>query len=292
MEKKLKLEKVGGLKAQTKTNRLSKRSVSKVIDTNTKTPLKECLNLELLELKLALKNKKKFFLEHRKVLEKVLSKITSKRVKAGLLLFFYRVLNQKIVNGVAPITLYQFIDLQKLAQFCESHSFKYKKYTKFTGVPVKYEDKTGLKFTAVFFKTGKINLVGLQDDSPAHLDRICKILKVFEAPLFEGRPIFDVSNIRFANRVLSVKIPKLLNVSKLNYFNKVSYWRNIKYHSEAFPGAVFKFTEHQAKVIVFKTGSTIFTGITSKACLRDIATQFIQVLTEFITVQNSKAEEI
>ncbi len=202
----------------------------------------------------------------------------------GLKLLFYRVLRSQIVNGVCPVDTGSPLDITKLIEGCEKNKLNYKKYQKFTGLKVRF-DEPNVNFTALFFKSGKINCVGLKNDTEEYVNQILNTFKKYQMDLFDVQT-FTNSIKKIANRVLSIKIPSLIPLNKLIYFNELSNWRDIKYNSQSFPGVIFRNENFKSKVIFFRTGSSIFTGITSKVKKLLVLKSFLETLSAYLEYYN------
>ena len=204
-------------------------------------------------------------------------------------LLIYRLLNYKIVNGVAPLATGTSIDLNKIELACKKHKLSYLRYPKFSGLRVKFdyknEENIDLNFTGLFFKSGKINLIGLKEDTPEYLKSVTDLLSLYQVDMF-GAPILKNCTKRIANRVYSLKIPALIDLSQLHLFNRIKSWKNIKYNSEAFPGAVIKFNSFKSRALCFRTGSIIITGIVSTNCKKNVLLELIEIICEYLEVKN------
>lgn len=205
----------------------------------------------------------------------------SSDLKKGLELFIHRVLVAQVVNGVCPINVGMAISKEKVIAACVKHNLEHRICQKFSGLPVKF-DKDGVKFTATFFKSGKINVVGLSNDKPEYLNKVIQIIKEHQIDFF-GVPLMDNSTKRLANRVYAIKIPKLIDLSNLEIFNSLSTWKNIKYNSQTFPGVRLKFENFKSKALVFKTGSMILTGIISFDCKKKLLVELSSCLAEYLS---------
>lgn len=198
-------------------------------------------------------------------------------------LLINRYLNARIVNAVAPITTGEKIDHLRIIAACKKNDLPFIVHPKFSGLPVKFNTPK-IKFTAVFFKSGKVNIIGLGNDKPDHLNLVIEELSKYQLDFFET-PVFDNCTKRLANRVYAVSIPKIINLKELHLFNQVKEWKNIKYNSQSFPGVTIKFQNFKSKALFFKTGSVIFTGIISDNCKYSVLTQFIDTLIEYLELK-------
>lgn len=205
--------------------------------------------------------------------------------KLGLELFIFRLMTSKVVNGVAPISTGVIIDLDRVVNACVKNNLKYRVCSKFSGVPVKFREDD-LKFTATFFKSGKVNVVGLQNDEPSHLQRVVGVLQKYQIDFF-GFRVLASSTKRLANRVYAISIPKVLDLSNLQIFNTLSGWKNIKYNSQTFPGVRLKFENFRSKALLFKTGSIIVTGVISRHCKEQLLKELVLMLSEYLNVLNN-----
>ena len=212
-----------------------------------------------------------------------------KVIKLSLGLFTHRFMTYQIVNGVAPIKTGIRIDKNKVIEGCIKNNLNYRKHEKFSGIPVIFNEE-GIKFTAVFFKSGSINLIGLSGDSLDFLEKVIKILKKYELDLL-GTSIVQYATKRVSNRVYALSIPKTINLTYLHLFNELSIWKNIKYNSQSFPGVIQKFQSHKSKALFFKTGSVIVTGITSTLCKVDICKEMVNSLGEYLSLSLKNPEE-
>lgn len=208
----------------------------------------------------------------------------SEDIVNGLNLFVYRVLCAKVVNGVCPINIGVAISKEKVITACIKHNLPHRICQKFSGLPVKF-NKEGMRFTATFFKSGKINVVGLSNDRPEYVNKVVEIIKEYELDFF-GSHVMDQSTKRLANRVYAIKIPKLIDLSNLELFNELSTWKNIKYNSQTFPGVRLKFDNFKSKALVFKTGSMILTGIISVDCKKKLLVELLSCLAEYISCKS------
>ena len=179
----------------------------------------------------------------------------------GLRLLVHRINNANMVNAVIPIYCHQSLDREKIYQAAIKEGFAAKKHEKFTGVAVKCSSGS-FKFTAIYFNSGSINCVGVKDVSPEGIQRLIQTLKRYNKKLIEDYK--DLSyDFRIANRVLSLKIPLSLRLDHLHLLSREKYWREVKYQAQIFPGLISQKDGTKAKLLFFRTGSLIMTGIKS-----------------------------
>lgn len=269
-------EKSTSVKQNTSTKSQKKIKLDKKLPIYTKEEeiiLSENLNPEYLQ------NNQKIIGQVRSIAENY--SLTTEEKKALDLLTF-RFITANIVNAVAPITIGKPIDIKRVVETCKKHNLEYKLHSKFSGVPVRFVNN--ISFTAVFFKSGKINVIGLEEDTPEYLKEVVNVIAKYQDDFFEpGINVRDCPK-RLANRVYAVSIPKVIQLNKLRLFTQLKNWVNIKYCSQGFPGVTIKFTEYKSKILFFKTGSSIISGVTSEHCKEHILKEFITILCEYMAL--------
>jgi len=198
----------------------------------------------------------------------------------------------EVVNIVAPINILRAIDKDRIQTACIKHDLPYKRFPKFSGLPVTFHMNCGSTFTGIFFKTGKINIVGLKKGGLKGLDEVIAVLKRYEKDFFGETGVLDQSLRRIANRVYSLKISSFIDLSNLSLFCNLYDWRNIKYHGETFPGAVLKFEDILVKILFFKTGSMIAAGVSSTQVKIQLSKKIPLVLCDFIVAKRKLQEKV
>lgn len=210
----------------------------------------------------------------------------------GLALLSERILRSRPVNQVFTISLGSKINMNHVLENAKKHELDIKTYPKFTGVRLKIRQQLGeheLIYTLMFFRSGKINCLGIRKSEDAYVDSVKlhakKQIQNLVGPL-KNTPIAE--EFTLVNRVLSVKIPALINLKHLYLFNELKNWRNIKYNNQLFPGVIAKNEQSKVRINFFSTGSAIFTGVKDHERRLNSALGFIKLLQEYLVLLNRK----
>ena len=211
----------------------------------------------------------------------------SQEESKGLQLLAYRILVSKIVNGVQPIYLNCPLDMASVKAAAIQHGINVTSYPKFTGVKLRIDEieaqsQRRIKFTALIFKSGKVNCVGIKDNHPEYLQAVKRCFSKYQKLLMPQLKTFEMDTENLVNSVLSIKIPKAIPLNHLTLFNNLPEWRNIKYNSQLFPGAILKCEHSNAKIIFFTTGSSIYTGVSSGTRRKQLLKDFLSVLHAYL----------
>lgn len=193
----------------------------------------------------------------------------------------------KVVNTVCPLYIARKIDIVALYENALKNKMDVKKHSKFTGISIKHKYGDFL-FTAIYFKSGNINLVGMRTDDPSKIDEIIQFLrKNLSILINESIPESIDLKRKIANRVISSKIPSIIKLDHLHLLSKTSYWRYTKYHDAIFPGAILRNNLNKVTCLFFKSGAIILTGIINSKVLYETIIILIERLAQYLYIRNN-----
>ena len=156
---------------------------------------------------------------------------------------------------VASANLGLELDLFSLAQKMKEVEYEPEQ---FPGAILKFKEP---KATLLLFKNGKIVCVGCKrrDIIEKTVEKTIKMLTPYATKIItKKKPEIDITNI-----VASANLNMGLDLYKIAY--KV---RDVEYEPEQFPGAILKFKEPKASLLLFKNGKVICAGAKKKKRLR------------------------
>ena len=152
-----------------------------------------------------------------------------------------------ITNMVASANLGLELDLYSLAQKMKEVEYEPEQ---FPGAILKFKEP---KATLLLFKNGKIVCVGCKrrDIIEKTVEKTIKMLTPYATKIItKKKPEIDITNI-----VASANLNMGLDLYKIAY--KV---RDVEYEPEQLPGAILKFKDPKASLLLFKNGKVICAG--------------------------------
>ena len=154
----------------------------------------------------------------------------------------------KVTNMVASSNLGLELDLFLIATKIPQVEYEPEQ---FPGAILKFDDP---KATILLFKNGKIVCVGCKSERKISetISKTLKMLTPYAKKIFkkQKRPKFEVTNI-----VASANLGMGLDLYALAY-----ELDNVEYEPEQFPGAILKFRDPKASLLLFKNGKVICAG--------------------------------
>ena len=173
-----------------------------------------------------------------------------------------------IENIVASANITDEFDIEYLASKIDD--FKYNP-EEFKGLVLQFDDP---KIAALIIPNGKVVFTGAKKiyDIESILDRI--ILKLKNAGIaVEVTPEIQVENI-VASLDLNIELD-LASLAVSTYFD------NIEYEPEKFPGLIYKINEIEAEILFFSSGKIVVTGAKK---IEDIDNAMEKIKDKFITI--------
>ncbi len=162
-----------------------------------------------------------------------------------------------ITNMVASASLGLELDLYSLAQKIKEIEYEPEQ---FPGAILKFKDP---KASLLLFKNGKVVCVGCKKRSLIEktIERTIKLLTPYAKRITKTKkPKIEITNI-----VASAALGIDLDLYKIAY--KV---KDVEYEPEQFPGAILKFKEPKASLLLFKNGKVICAGAKNEADIRTV----------------------
>ncbi|MEK6982392.1 MAG: TATA-box-binding protein [Candidatus Micrarchaeota archaeon] len=153
----------------------------------------------------------------------------------------------KITNMVASSSLGLELDLFSLATKIKEIEYEPEQ---FPGAIWKFKEQ---KATLLLFKNGKIVCVGCKERSVIEktVSKALKILTPYATKIItKKKPVIDITNI-----VAAAALGMTLDLYRIAYKIK-----DVEYEPEQFPGAILKFKEPKASLLLFKNGKVICAG--------------------------------
>jgi len=152
-----------------------------------------------------------------------------------------------ITNMVASASLGLELDLFSLAQKIKEVEYEPEQ---FPGAILKFKDP---KASLLLFKNGKVVCVGCKrrDIIKKTIDKTIKLLTPYAKKIIrKKRPKIEITNI-VASAALGMDLDLYKVASKLD---------DVEYEPEQFPGAILKFKDPKASLLLFKNGKVICAG--------------------------------
>ncbi|MBI2079660.1 TATA-box-binding protein [Candidatus Micrarchaeota archaeon] len=165
--------------------------------------------------------------------------------------------NFVITNMVASASLGLELDLYALAQKIREIEYEPEQ---FPGAILKFKDP---KASLLLFKNGKVVCVGCKKREIIEktIDKTIKMLTPYaKRILTKKKPEIEITNI-----VASASLDMDLDLYKIAY--KVP---DVEYEPEQFPGAILKFKDPKASLLLFKNGKVICAGAKKEKEIRDV----------------------
>lgn len=172
----------------------------------------------------------------------------------------YHVLDLTLANLVLTLANSAPIDLVKLRATLEAQAFIHRVPRLFSGLSVKFT-VGATTVTGIFFKTGKIVLVGIK---AMPFDGVRILIKTIAYLLTISAATDTVCfNITISNKVYSFSIdPQFFPTSLIDFYNAVGmkYIEYIEYNPSAFPGLTLRVPGSSAVILLFNSRKCILTG--------------------------------
>ena len=175
-----------------------------------------------------------------------------------------------ITNMVASASLGLELDLFSLAQKIKEIEYEPEQ---FPGAILKFKEP---KASLLLFKNGKVVCVGCKKRSLIEktIDKTIKLLKPYAKKITRTKkPKIEITNI-----VASANLGIEVDLYRLAY--KV---KDVEYEPEQFPGAILKFKEPKASLLLFKNGKVICAGAKNENEIRAVlrkAKKLLKMYTE------------
>ena len=160
-----------------------------------------------------------------------------------------------VTNMVASASLGLELDLFSLAQKIKEIEYEPEQ---FPGAILKFKDP---KASLLLFKNGKVVCVGCKKRSMIEktIEKTIKLLTPYAKRIIKKKkPDIVITNI-----VASASLDMELDLYKIAY--KVS---DVEYEPEQFPGAILKFKDPKASLLLFKNGKVICAGAKNEKEIR------------------------
>lgn len=145
----------------------------------------------------------------------------------------------------------------------------------FPGAILKFDDP---KATILLFKNGKIVCVGCKSEAKIAetIAKTVKLLTPYAKKIIKKtkRPEFEITNI-----VASANLGMGLDL-----YTIASEVENVEYEPEQFPGAILKFREPKASLLLFKNGKVICAGSKDEKSIEAALMKAKKILRPFSTV--------
>ncbi len=162
-----------------------------------------------------------------------------------------------ITNMVASASLGLELDLYSLANKIPEIEYEPEQ---FPGAILKFKDP---KASLLLFKNGKVVCVGCKkrDMIEKTIQRTIKMLTPYAKRITKTKkPHIEITNI-----VASASLGLELDLYKIAYKIK-----DVEYEPEQFPGAILKFKEPKASLLLFKNGKVICAGAKNEKEIRTV----------------------
>jgi transcription initiation factor TFIID TATA-box-binding protein len=181
----------------------------------------------------------------------------------------------KVTNMVASSNLGLELDLFLIATKIPQVEYEPEQ---FPGAILKFDEP---KATILLFKNGKIVCVGCKSERKISetISKTLKMLTPYAKKILkkQKRPKFEVTNI-----VASANLGMGLDLYALAY-----ELDNVEYEPEQFPGAILKFREPKASLLLFKNGKVICAGSKDEKSIQKALSKAKRLLKPF----SSKAKK-
>ncbi len=174
-----------------------------------------------------------------------------------------------ITNMVASASLGLELDLFSLAQKIKEIEYEPEQ---FPGAILKFKEP--YKASLLLFKNGKVVCVGCKKRAYIEktIDNTIKLLKPYAKKITRTKkPKIDITNI-----VASASLGIEVDLYKLAYEVK-----DVEYEPEQFPGAILKFKEPKASLLLFKNGKVICAGAKNESEIRTVLLKAKKLLKEY-----------
>jgi len=174
----------------------------------------------------------------------------------------------EITNMVASASLGLELDLYSLAQKIKEIEYEPEQ---FPGAILKFKDP---KASLLLFKNGKVVCVGCKKRTMIEktIDKTIKLLKPYAKKITRTKkPKIEITNI-----VASASLGIEIDLYRLAY--KV---KDVEYEPEQFPGAILKFKDPKASLLLFKNGKVICAGAKNENEIRVVLRKAKKLLKDY-----------
>ena len=173
-----------------------------------------------------------------------------------------------VTNMVASASLGLELDLYSLAQKIKEIEYEPEQ---FPGAILKFKDP---KASLLLFKNGKVVCVGCKKRILIErtIEKTIKLLTPYAKRITKTKkPKIEITNI-----VASAALGMDLDLYKIA--NKI---KDVEYEPEQFPGAILKFKEPKASLLLFKNGKVICAGAKNEKEIRIVLAKAKKLLTPY-----------
>ena len=160
-----------------------------------------------------------------------------------------------ITNMVASASLGLELDLYSLAQKIKEIEYEPEQ---FPGAILKFKEP---KASLLLFKNGKVVCVGCKKRALIEktIEKTVKMLTPYAKKIFtKKKPKIEITNI-VASAALGLELDLYRIASKV---------KDVEYEPEQFPGAILKFKDPKASLLLFKNGKVICAGAKNEKEIR------------------------
>lgn len=178
-----------------------------------------------------------------------------------------------ITNMVASASLGLELDLYALANKIREIEYEPEQ---FPGAILKFKDP---KASLLLFKNGKVVCVGCKKREliTKTIDKTIKMLTPYARSITKTKkPQIDITNI-----VAAASLGIDLDLYKIAYKIK-----DVEYEPEQFPGAILKFKEPKASLLLFKNGKVICAGAKNEKEISDVLAKAKKMLLPYAEKQS------
>lgn len=198
----------------------------------------------------------------------------------------FKITDLKLSNLVLTIANDKPLSLSNFVTVLDTYNFVYSVPKLFSGISVKfvYENVT---VTGIFFKSGKIVLVGIKKVSPTV---VTKIIKTIAYLLAQSNQVNPSLKIVVSNKVYSYSIDKQnFPNSLVDLYNAIKgqYLQYLEYNPSCFPGLTLRIPNCSAVFLLFNSRKCILTGGKDSALSDEVFYNALCYLQEIIKYANA-----
>jgi transcription initiation factor TFIID TATA-box-binding protein len=176
----------------------------------------------------------------------------------------------EIHNVVATFNAGRRLNLKRIAQLARNVEYNPKR---FAAVVMRFRDP---KCTAMIFTSGKVVVNGARSEKDSKLG--CKkTLRVLQRLSDIGLVERTLKEYGVCNIVAKDSLNQPIRLDGIAY----NYEDWVTYEPEVFPAAIFRVVKPRGTVLIYSTGSLVFTGCESEELLRSLYDSVIPVLLPF-----------
>ena len=176
-------------------------------------------------------------------------------------------ISYKITNMVATVTLGMELDLFDLANRIPEVEYEPEQ---FPGAILRFKDP---KSTFLLFKNGKSVCVGCKTKKliKQAVERATTLLKKHAKKVTGAKPKIEITNM-----VAAADLKITVDLYSIAYLLK-----EVEYEPEQFPGAILKFRDPKASLLLFKNGKVICAGARNKEEIEKTLEKTKELLKEY-----------